>query len=72
MGNSCACINDDQKDREEFRHASVSGSGVAVAQRMHDIGNENEAVVFIQKNYRAHKARKLYSEMKKEVGGAGG
>ena len=56
MGNACTCINEDQKDRDEFKSNTTEKLPI----------NE-ESVVKIQSNYRGFIARKQYSEMKQQA-----
>lgn len=63
MGNSCTCITEDQKDREEFKATHVAASGAGITARQ----NKEEKIVMIQKNYKGHLARKQYAEMKREA-----
>ena len=49
MGNTCACFNEDNKDRDEFK-SIVNKNNI-----------KNEDVVKIQANFRGYKARKQYS-----------
>ena len=60
MGNACTCINEDQKDRDEFKSATTEKLPI----------NE-ESVVKIQTNYRGWKARKQYKEMKQQASRGG-
>ncbi len=52
MGNTCACLNDENKDREEFQSMLTEKKN-----------RENHAIT-IQKNFKGFKARKQFSEMK--------
>ena len=63
MGNSCTCITEEQKDRDEFKSVQTGGAGTLQSTRL----NRDEKVVMIQKNYRGHLARKQYAQMKKEA-----
>ena len=68
MGNSCTCITDEQKDREEFRSGGVAQNqylGSAVSGRK----NREDQIIMIQKNVRGRQARKLYATMKEEAKG---
>ena len=53
MGNACTCINEESKDRDEFKSNTTEKLAI----------NE-ESVVKIQSNYRGFKARKQYKQMK--------
>lgn len=59
MGNTCTCFNDDNKDREEFQSLGT------------DRKNREQHAILIQKNYRGHKARKQYAEMKEQFNNGG-
>ena len=51
MGNSCTCITDEQKDREEFRSGGVAQNqylGSVVSGRK----NREDQIIMIQKNVR--------------------
>ena len=47
MGNSCTCIHEDQKDRDEFQSTSQNTKQ-----------NKEENAIKIQKNFKGFKARK--------------
>jgi hypothetical protein len=63
MGNTCACFNDDNKDKEEFKSVRT---GNLIEGRDNSKAEDQEALT-IQKHYRGYQARKEYSELKQNV-----
>ena len=53
MGNACTCINEDSKDRDEFKSTTTEKKAI-----------DEESVIKIQSNYRGFKARQQYQGMK--------
>ena len=52
MGNACTCINEESRDKEEFKNITS------------DRKDKEKHVIVIQKHFRAFQARKEYSQMK--------
>lgn len=58
MGNSCTCINEEQKDRDEFKSVTNSNTQKKIRE---------EDVIKIQANFRGYQARKQFQAMKENA-----